>query len=207
MAVQVTRSLISSDRTKHKAVPVGQGCWAASYLPGQALDAKQATEAIRIADTIAEMRERTQLLGLTPMEAIGLATYGYELPKRHWDTFAGRIAVVSAGVVTVLAAQMIWIGGYSNVVREVAALPVSVLSAAAVLILCLSFLFVSSRPRRSAETDDYPPVPIAPTTAWSCSTRPARLSVPEAQRILEVHRGHNCARRYCALISLQRRLR
>jgi hypothetical protein len=83
MVVQViSSSLMASDLTQHQARCVGSGWWEASWLRGRKLTADQAVAAMLVAEeaqpVMADVREAVGpfvgSLGLTPLEAIGMAT-------------------------------------------------------------------------------------------------------------------------------------
>ncbi|WP_327110814.1 hypothetical protein OHB12_23940 [Nocardia sp. NBC_01730] len=74
MAVQVIRrSLMTSDQTEHQAKSVGSGGWVVSFLPGRTLTIEQATAAMQAAEAVAAVRTLADLVGLTPLETVGLA--------------------------------------------------------------------------------------------------------------------------------------
>ena len=78
MAVQVIgSSWITSDRTSHQARSAGEGNWAVTYLPGHRLTLEQSVAAIRVAEEVGPVfgvvSELARELGLTPLEALGLA--------------------------------------------------------------------------------------------------------------------------------------
>ncbi|MGV9832930.1 hypothetical protein ACWDUL_01815 [Nocardia niigatensis] len=73
MTIQVFESLITSDRTRHRARSVGQGGWVVSWLPGRTITLDQAVAAIQLAEVVAAVTDLTNCLGLTPCEAIGQA--------------------------------------------------------------------------------------------------------------------------------------
>ncbi len=74
MAVQVVgRSVMTSDQTQHQARSVGSGGWVVSFLPGRTLTIEQATAAMQAAEAIAFVRSLADQVGLTTLEAVGLA--------------------------------------------------------------------------------------------------------------------------------------
>ncbi|MGV9663372.1 hypothetical protein ACWDUL_18325 [Nocardia niigatensis] len=75
MAVQVVgRSLMTSDLTPHQAKSVGAGGWVVSFLPGRTLTTAQAAAALQAAEAVATVNALAGQVGLTAMEAVGLAT-------------------------------------------------------------------------------------------------------------------------------------
>ncbi len=74
MAVQVVgHSLMSSDQTEHRAKSVGDGRWVVSFLPGRTLTGEQAVAAIQVAEAVAFVGALAAQVGLTVLEAVGLA--------------------------------------------------------------------------------------------------------------------------------------
>ncbi|MEU7215506.1 hypothetical protein [Nocardia iowensis] len=70
-----------SDRTAHQARRVSADAWVVSYLRGRMLTTEQATAAIQVAEAVSLMDELARRVGLTALEAIGLAVI--ETP---WET-------------------------------------------------------------------------------------------------------------------------
>ncbi|RMI33961.1 hypothetical protein [Nocardia stercoris] len=83
MAVHlVDRSLMTSDQTLHQARSVGTGGWVVSFLPGRTLTLEQATAALQAAEAVAALRALAGRVGLTTLEAVGLATQEPPWPGR-----------------------------------------------------------------------------------------------------------------------------
>jgi|GEM_PF-2966383 len=85
MAVHVIgSSLMTSDRTPHRARSVGQEGWVVSYLPGRTLTGTQAVAALQIAEAVPQLIDSVGGLatkvGLTLLEALGLAIH-----QQPWD--------------------------------------------------------------------------------------------------------------------------
>ncbi|WP_245673381.1 hypothetical protein [Nocardia lijiangensis] len=68
------------DRTPHQARRVSDDAWVVSYLRGRMLTTEQAAAAIQAADTVALMNDLAAHVGLTALEAIGLA-----VNERPWE--------------------------------------------------------------------------------------------------------------------------
>ncbi|MBP2188436.1 hypothetical protein [Nocardia goodfellowii] len=64
---------MTSDQTRHQARSVGSGGWVVSFLPGRTLTIEQATAAMQAAEVIAYVRSLADQVGLTTLEAVGLA--------------------------------------------------------------------------------------------------------------------------------------
>ncbi|QIS06733.1 hypothetical protein F5X71_34470 [Nocardia brasiliensis] len=64
---------MSSDHTAHQARAVGGDMWAVSYLPGWTVPGNQAVAAIKAAEVITYLQALADELGLTALEAAGLA--------------------------------------------------------------------------------------------------------------------------------------
>ncbi|MEU1984427.1 hypothetical protein [Nocardia sp. NPDC019395] len=74
MPIQVIdRTLMVSDRCRHQARSVGDQQWVVSFLPGRTLSTEQAAAAMQIAESVADNLILAQHLGLTVLEACGLA--------------------------------------------------------------------------------------------------------------------------------------
>lgn len=74
MPIQVIdRTLMISDRCGHQARSVGDQQWVVSFLPGRTLSTEQATAAMQIAESVADNLVLARYLGLTVLEACGLA--------------------------------------------------------------------------------------------------------------------------------------
>jgi hypothetical protein len=69
----VGSSLMTSDLTPHEARSVGDDGWVVSYLPGRTLTTEQATAAIQAAEVVTTMRDLAKQIGLTALEAVGMA--------------------------------------------------------------------------------------------------------------------------------------
>ncbi len=87
----VDKCLMVGDRTPHQARRVSDDAWVVSYLRGRMLTTEQAAAAIQAADTVALMNDLAAHVGLTALEAIGLAVnerpWEKALPRR---LFGGR---------------------------------------------------------------------------------------------------------------------
>ncbi|MFQ6393708.1 hypothetical protein ACLMAJ_09655 [Nocardia sp. KC 131] len=82
MAVHVVdRVWMVGDRTAHQARRVSDDAWVVSYLRGRMLSTEQAAAAIQAAEFVAVMDELAARLGLTALEALGLA-----VNESPWDT-------------------------------------------------------------------------------------------------------------------------
>lgn len=68
------------EHTAHQARRVGDDRWVVSYLRGRMLTTEQATAALQTAEAIAWMEELAGRIGLTLLEAIGLA-----VTEKPWD--------------------------------------------------------------------------------------------------------------------------
>ncbi|MEU2255598.1 site-specific integrase [Nocardia xishanensis] len=68
------------DRTPHQARRVSDDAWVVSYLRGRMLTTEQAAAAMQAADTVALMNDLASHVGLTALEAIGLA-----VNERPWE--------------------------------------------------------------------------------------------------------------------------
>ncbi|WP_431953297.1 hypothetical protein [Nocardia lijiangensis] len=66
-------TLMISDRSAHHARSVGDARWVVSFLPGRTLSTEEATAAMQIAESVAENLVLARRLGLTVLEAFGLA--------------------------------------------------------------------------------------------------------------------------------------
>ncbi|CAM4344600.1 hypothetical protein NONI108955_21910 [Nocardia ninae] len=79
-------SLLISDMTQHQARSAGVGGWVVSYLPGRTLTMVQARAALRAAEELTALRECAALLGLTALEAAGMAATDcpWPEPRRQW---------------------------------------------------------------------------------------------------------------------------
>ncbi|MFE3317512.1 hypothetical protein [Nocardia sp. NPDC059195] len=64
---------MTADQTEHAARSVGNGGWVVSYLPGRTLTIEQATAAMQAAEAISTISGLAQQVGLTALEAMGLA--------------------------------------------------------------------------------------------------------------------------------------
>ncbi|MET7771356.1 hypothetical protein [Nocardia sp. NPDC005366] len=64
---------MTSDQTEHQAKSVGSGGWVVSFLPGRTLTIEQATAAIQAAEAVAVVGVLADQVGLTTLEAVGLA--------------------------------------------------------------------------------------------------------------------------------------
>lgn len=62
-----------TERSPHQARRVAEDGWVVSYLRGRTLTTEQATAAIRTVEELAILDRLTALLGLTTLEAAGLA--------------------------------------------------------------------------------------------------------------------------------------
>ncbi|MEV0342001.1 hypothetical protein AB0H49_23540 [Nocardia sp. NPDC050713] len=81
MSVHVVGScLMVGDRTPHQARRVGDDTWVVSYLRGRMFTTEQAVAAMQAADTVALMDDLAARVGLTALEAIGLA-----VNERPWE--------------------------------------------------------------------------------------------------------------------------
>jgi len=85
MAVHVIgSSLMTSDRTPHRARSVGQEGWVVSYLPGRTLTCAQAVAALQVAEAVPPLLDSVGGLatkvGLTLLEALGMAIH-----QQPWD--------------------------------------------------------------------------------------------------------------------------
>lgn len=76
----VGKSLMTSDQTEHQARSVGDNGWVVSYLPGRTLSREQAVAAMRAAEAVAVVNATAILVGLTTLEAVGLA-----LQESPWE--------------------------------------------------------------------------------------------------------------------------
>ncbi|MCM6774452.1 hypothetical protein NDR87_14060 [Nocardia sp. CDC159] len=94
MSVQVDQGWIVSDRSEHRAKSVGEGGWVVSFLPGRTLTKEQAITAIQIAEMAAATEELAQRVGLTAIEAVGLAVIEppWGLPERATSRWEFRFA-------------------------------------------------------------------------------------------------------------------
>jgi hypothetical protein len=74
-----------SDITRHQAKSVGDGNWVVSYLPGRTLTTPQSVAALRAAEEARRIMDAVGPLaaqvGLTALEAIGLAAAGCDWPR------------------------------------------------------------------------------------------------------------------------------
>ncbi|MEU7630499.1 hypothetical protein AB0C34_10995 [Nocardia sp. NPDC049220] len=77
----IDRAWMVSDRTPHQARRVSEDAWVVSYLRGRMLTTEQATAAIQAAEAVSLMQELASRMGLTALEAFGLAVI--ETP---WNT-------------------------------------------------------------------------------------------------------------------------
>lgn len=86
MAVHVVgRAWMVGDRTAHQARRVSDDAWVVSYLRGRMLTTEQATAAIQAAEFVAVMDELAARMGLTALEALGLA-----VNETPWETPPSR---------------------------------------------------------------------------------------------------------------------
>lgn len=93
MSVQlIGGSLMLSDQTEHRAKSVGDGRWVVSYLPGRTLDTQQATAAMQVAEITTYLESWARLIGLTGLEAAGMAIAVSAAASRHHAAGFGRAA-------------------------------------------------------------------------------------------------------------------
>jgi hypothetical protein len=86
MAVHVVdRAWMVGDLTAHQARRVSDDAWVVSYLRGRMLTTEQATAAIQAAEIVAVMDELAGRIGLTALEALGLA-----VTESPWETMPSR---------------------------------------------------------------------------------------------------------------------
>lgn len=86
MSVHVIgKAWMVSDQTAHQARRVSDDAWVVSYLRGRMLTTEQATAAIQAAEVVSLVDELAQRMGLTAMEAIGLAVM-----EKPWETPSPR---------------------------------------------------------------------------------------------------------------------
>ncbi|WP_431971272.1 hypothetical protein [Nocardia sp. bgisy134] len=82
------------DRTPHQARRVSDDAWVVSYLRGRMLTTEQAAAAMQAADTVALMDDLAAHVGLTALEAIGLAVnerpWEKALPRRFFGDRGAR---------------------------------------------------------------------------------------------------------------------
>ncbi|QIS16175.1 MULTISPECIES: hypothetical protein [Nocardia] len=69
----IDRVWMVGDHTAHQARRVADDRWVVSYLRGRMLSTEQATAAIQAADAAAWVEDLARHMGLTALEAIGLA--------------------------------------------------------------------------------------------------------------------------------------
>lgn len=81
----VAASLMTSYRARHQAKYVGQGNWVASWLPRPTLTYEQAVGAMRAAEevspVVAVVERWSGELGLSPLEALGMAAMDCTWPQ------------------------------------------------------------------------------------------------------------------------------
>ncbi|MFE7797179.1 hypothetical protein [Nocardia sp. NPDC057440] len=93
MAVHVVgRAWMVGDRTAHQARRVSDDGWVVSYLRGRMLTTEQATAAIQAAEFVAVMDELAARMGLTALEALGLA-----VNEAPWETTPPRRGIAKLG--------------------------------------------------------------------------------------------------------------
>ncbi|WP_433660006.1 hypothetical protein ACQPW1_45870 [Nocardia sp. CA-128927] len=86
MSVHVIgRAWMVSDRTAHQARRVSDDAWVVSYLRGRMLTTEQATAAMQAAEAVSEVDVLARRMGLTVLEAIGLA-----VTEKPWETPAPK---------------------------------------------------------------------------------------------------------------------
>ncbi|WP_328406754.1 hypothetical protein [Nocardia sp. NBC_00403] len=95
MAVHVVdQAWMVGDRTAHQARRVSDDAWVVSYLRGRMLTTEQATAAIQAAEFVAVMDELAGRMGLTALEALGLAVnenpWETSLPRHRITKLRGR---------------------------------------------------------------------------------------------------------------------
>jgi hypothetical protein len=91
MAVHVVdRVWMVGDRTAHQARRVSDDAWVVSYLRGRMLTTEQAAAAIQAAEFVAVLDELAARMGLTALEALGLAVNEspWDTPPRHRHRFS-----------------------------------------------------------------------------------------------------------------------
>ncbi|WP_405160323.1 hypothetical protein OG203_28360 [Nocardia sp. NBC_01499] len=82
MSVHVIgKTWMVSNRTAHQARRVSEDAWVVSYLRGRMLTTEQATAALQAAEVVSLMDELAQRMGLTALEAVGLAVM-----EKPWET-------------------------------------------------------------------------------------------------------------------------
>ncbi|WP_174361947.1 hypothetical protein [Nocardia brevicatena] len=86
-----------SDSTPHHARSTGDGGWVVSYLPGRTLTRAQAEAALLVLEDIATLQRHAGLLGLTTLEAMGMAATECPWPPPRSEGLAARALAWAAG--------------------------------------------------------------------------------------------------------------
>jgi hypothetical protein len=94
--LQESQHLVS-DRTPHHARSTGDGGWVVSYLPGRTLTRDQAEAALLALEDMAALQAHAGLLGLTVLEAMGMAAMECPWQPPRKEGLAAR-TVTWAGV-------------------------------------------------------------------------------------------------------------